>query len=310
MRLFSKIILTLTAGLLLSSCCDFYDDLSKCKTPRLQFVYNADGSENVLKQYISSGQLFVYDESGNLYLEQPLTSVDFKHGVMLDGIHSGKWHVVAWGNADSHTEITAREPLAEATLSTLADNEGVYRTTDSLYRAELLLDVDALPQGEDAVVPYSSAHVSFDVFIEGFDAFHGAEGAQPLLEINKAGTLYKFSGHPAAIPQPSAWAPFVPSMVHSGSQDLYRARFDLFRIEEIQDITLTLSTQGGTSPEVLHTIPLLDYVREHNIPLTATNEVNIPIKITFEGNLVVNIEPFAWGSISIKPDGYKTSFPF
>lgn len=303
MKKLSSALCFLSALLLFSSCCNnFFDDLSKCKTPRLTFIYNADGRENVLRQYIHSGQLFIYNEEGELYYQQTLHPFDFKHGVELKNIHSGKWHIVAWGNVDSHTQVETSSPLQAATLFSTADEKGIYRTTDSLYRAELLLDVDALPQGEDAVVAFASAHVSLDVFIKGFDQY---VGTTPKLLINRAGTRYQFTGYPTPIPVPTEAKPFEPTLAHSTSEDLYRARFDLFRIEEIQDISLQLLSEGST-PQRIREIPLLDYISQHQIPLVGRNEVNIPILITFEGKLIISIVPFKWGSIYLKPDGYKS----
>lgn len=303
MKKLSYALCLLTALLLFSSCCNsFFDDLSKCKTPRLTFIYNADGSENVLRKYIQSGQLFVYNEEGELFYQQTLHPIDFKHGVELKNIHSGKWHIVAWGNVDSHTKVETSSPLHVATLFSIPDEKGIYRTTDSLYRAELLLDVDALPQGEAAVVAFASAHVSLDVFIKGFDK---SFSTTPKLLINKAGTRYQFTGYPAVIPVPTEAKPFEPALAHSTSEDLYRARFDLFRIEEINDISLQLLSEES-NPQMIREIPLLDYIAQHQIPLVGRHEVNIPILITFEGKLIVSIEPFKWGSINIKPDGYKS----
>ena len=66
--------LTVLLMTLLSSC--VYEDLSKCPEPRLRFVYNADGSDNVLPNYIQDGYLYLYDQAGAICYTKQLTRRD------------------------------------------------------------------------------------------------------------------------------------------------------------------------------------------------------------------------------------------
>lgn len=315
-RLTRILFFTLSVLLLATSCQPFFDDLSKCKTPRLQFSYTANGTDNVLGQYIESGELFIYDESGRLYHAQKLYFLDLRDGLTLSNIHSGKWRIVAWGNVASHTRLTdAQTPLKEAELYTLPDEKGVYRTTDSLYYADVMLDVPALPEGGVFVVPFAAAHISLDVVVEGFDKVFGTENkdAAPCLTIRPAGTHYRFTDHletgaPLYIPRPDVLKPFEPTTVHDASSDRYRARFDLLRFEEIADASLLLTNTAEPNVEPLVALPLMQYAAEKAIPVKGVNEVNIPILIKLDnegGKLALTIEPFEWGSINIRPDGFK-----
>lgn len=293
----------------LSACCclDMYDDPSKCPYRHILFSYTADGKENVLAKYIRNGVLYLYHEDGRLAYEQQLTTTDLRRGITLPKVHSGRWRVVVWGNMGKHTKVAHQESLGEGTLETVADAKGIYGTTDSLYYANTMIDLDTLKPQENAVVAFASAHVSFDIVIKGFDAYHNEEAredCQPTLQITKAGTRYPFGGHSTSIPQPTEFTSFCPKLAHSASQDLYRARFDLLRFDEIQDITLTLC-KGGASAPLLSTIPLHDYLASQNILLKGKHEVNIPILIAFSGQLDVVIKPFEWGSVDILPDGFK-----
>ena len=300
-----KYLVAIVVMLLTTSCSDFFDDLSKCVTPKLHFVYYADGTDNVLKSHIKNGRLYVYDESGKLHHTEPLGSAAFRDGVTLKDIHSGKWTLVAWGNPNSATDVKAPKSISAGSVTALPDKEGIYRTSDSLYYAECVLDFSKL-KGEDVEVPFSSAHVSLDVVVKGFDAVY--PGQKPQLKAAPAGTRYSIAGYKGGIPMPTELKPYLPNLGHSASDDMYRARFDLLRIDNEAGFTLSLFNAHDAAAAPYVSLSLPDYVAEHNIPLKGRHEVEIPVLIKFEkkaGDLAINITPFKWGSINIKPDGFK-----
>ena len=304
-QLTRTLFFTFSVMLLATSCQPFFDDLSKCKTPRLHFTYTADGTDNVLEKHIEHGELFVYDESGNLYLSQKLHHMDLRDGVTLKDIHSGKWTLVAWGNPNSATDVKAPKSISAGSVTALPDKEGIYRTSDSLYYAECVLDFSKL-KGEDVEVPFSSAHVSLDVVVKGFDAVY--PGQKPQLKAAPAGTRYSIAGYKGGIPMPTELKPYLPKLGHSVSDDMYRARFDLLRIDNEAGFTLSLLNADDAAAAPYVSLSLPDYVAKHNIPLKGRHEVEIPVLIKFEkkaGDLAINITPFVWGSINIKPDGFK-----
>ena len=297
------LILTLVA-LLTASCSSFFDDLSKCVTPKLHFVYYADGADNVLKDHIQSGRLYVYDESGKLHYIKPLGAAELRDGMDLKDIHSGKWTLVAWGNINSATDVKAPKSISAGSVTALPDKAGIYRTSDSLYYAEYVLDFSKL-EGKDVEVPFSSAHVSLDVVVKGFDAVYPGQKLQ--LKAAPAGTHYSIAGYKGGIPMPTELKPYLPKLGHSVSDDMYRARFDLLRIDNEAGFTLSLLNADDAAAAPYVSLSLPDYVAEHKIPLKGRHEVEIPVLITFEkkggtDQLVVNITPFVWGSINIKPD--------
>ena len=295
--------LTVLLMALLSSC--VYEDLSKCPEPRLRFVYYADGSDNVLPNYIKDGQLYMYDESGAVCYTQQLTRRDLAEGIQLPVLTFAQYRVIAWANVTDQSQIANSDQLTKADITAQPDNKGIYRGTDSLYRAELLLDLRDTPQGE-YIVPFSSAHIGLDVVVKGYDTFHPGAGA-PQIEILSGGMHYNFVEHPAGIPLPDAYKPFVPYVGHSERDDMYRARFDLFRFTDAQAPTLRL-TDSKTGQEIV-TIRISDYLKSHNLTFDKLHEANLPILITFtdSGSAILNviIKPFEWGSINIKPDKYK-----
>lgn len=303
----AKYLVAIFVMLLAASCSSFFDDLSKCITPRLHFVYYADGTDDVLPNYIKDGRLYIYDETGKLHHSQILGSAALREGVELKDIHSGKWTVVAWGNLTDATERREEADLVKATLTALPDKDGIYRTTDSLYYAEYVLDFSKI-KSADVEVPFSAAHVSLDVVVKGFDATHA--GRTPLLKVAPSGTKYTLAGYNGKITvNPTELKSFLPYTGHSQSDDLYRARFDLFRIDQIADVAITLNDAADEAMAPYVTVPLHQYVTEHKIPLRGRHEVNIPVLITFEQDasygLIVKVNTFEWNSIQIKPDGYK-----
>ena len=284
---------------LLSSC--VYEDLSKCPEPRLRFVYNADGSDNVLPNYIQDGYLYLYDESGAVRYTQRLTRRDLAEGIKLPVLTLDPYRVVVWGNVTDRSQIANSDQLAKADITAQPDDKGIYRGTDSLYRAEAKLDLCEDPQAE-YTVPFSSAHIGLDVVVKGYNTFHPGAG-EPRIEILSGGTHYTFVEHPAGIPLPDAYKTFVPGLGHSERDDMYRARFDLFRFTDAQAPVLRLI--DSKSGKEIKRIALTDYLKSHNLTFDKLHEANLPLLITFTAPLKITIKPFVWGSINIKPDKYK-----
>lgn len=291
--------LTVLLMTLLSSC--VYEDLSKCPEPRLRFVYNADGSDNVLPNYIQDGYLYLYDQAGAICYTQQLTRRDLAEGIKLPVLTLEPYRVVVWGNVTDRSQIANTDQLAKADITAQPDDKGIYRGTDSLYRAEAMLDLCNDPQGE-YTVPFSSAHIGLDVVVKGYDTFHPGAGA-PQIEILSGGTHYTFVEHPAGIPLPDAHKTFVPTLGHSERDDMYRARFDLFRFTDAQAPVLRLI--DSKSGKEIQRVALTDYLKSHNLSFDKLHEANLPLLITFTAPLQITIKPFVWGSISIKPDKYK-----
>ena len=291
--------LTVLLMALLSSC--VYEDLSKCPEPRLRFVYNADGSDNVLPNYIQDGYLYLYDESGAVRYTQRLTRRDLAEGIKLPVLTLDPYRVVVWGNVTDRSQIANSDQLAKADITAQPDDKGIYRGTDSLYRAEAKLDLCEDPQAE-YTVPFSSAHIGLDVVVKGYNTFHPGAG-EPRIEILSGGTHYTFVEHPAGIPLPDAYKTFVPGLGHSERDDMYRARFDLFRFTDAQAPVLRLI--DSKSGKEIKRIALTDYLKSHNLTFDKLHEANLPLLITFTAPLKITIKPFVWGSINIKPDKYK-----
>lgn len=291
--------LTVLLMALLSSC--VYEDLSKCPEPRLRFVYNADGSDNVLPKYIKDAHLYIYDESGAVCYTKQLTRQDLAEGIQLPVLTFAQYRVIAWANVTKQSQIANPDTLAKAGITAQPDDKGFYRGTDSLYRAELSLDLRHASQGE-YTVPFSSAHIGLDVVIKGYDAFHPGAG-EPQIEILSGGTHYTFVEHPAGIPLPDAYQTFVPTLGHSQRDDMYRARFDLFRFTDAKAPVLRLV--DSKSGKEIQRIELTDYLKEHNLSFDKLHEANLPLLISFTSPLQITIKPFVWGSINIKPDQYK-----
>lgn len=305
---FHLVILLLLSILVGLNSCSLYEDLSKCPPTHINFVYTADGTTNVLSQHIRSGHLYVYYEDGRLAYDQTLSAQDLKYGVNLQNIYTGRWRIIVWGNLGDHSTVTNTSRITSAELSVRPEASETYQTTDSLYYANTLVDLDALESEEPAVVPFASAHVSLDVAVRGFDAVYNSAGhsqSNPQIRINQAGTHYTFTDYTSIIPQPTRPKAFAPQLEHNAEQDLYRARFDLLRIDEAQGLTLELMKESSSSP-ILKTIDLQNYLATHHIPLRGRHEVNIPILISFTGELEVVVQPFQWGVVNISPDGFKS----
>ena len=153
------VILLLLSILVGLNSCSLYEDLSKCPPTHINFVYTADGKTNVLSQHIRSGHLYVYYEDGRLAYDQVLSALDLKYGVNLINIYTGRWRIVVWGNLGDHSTVTNTSRITSAELSVRPEASETYQTTDSLYYANTLVDLDALESEEPAVVPLSLIHI-------------------------------------------------------------------------------------------------------------------------------------------------------
>jgi len=181
--------MALVATVLTTGC--IKDDLDDCDNVTIYFQYLADGDKDVLYQYMSKVDLYVFDSNGHIlgvgsYNQDELTKFEAVPSFKLRP--GQRYKVVAVGNAYDHTEVVnyatetdfANIYLQDPAWSdpdipvtnhdynylgqkefVMPDQEGVmYRDTVTLYSSHVKVDVEihGLPVPEasrqDAGVPY------------------------------------------------------------------------------------------------------------------------------------------------------------
>ena len=154
------------------------DDMDDCKNVTIYFQYLADGDKDVLYQYMSKVQLYVFDEGGHIlgvgtYNQDQLSSYTAIPSFKLTP--GKRYKVVAIGNAYDHTQVV------NLTSSTSFDN--IYIQSPYWGVPDPVINHDdnymgqqefVMPEGNfvvyrDTVTLYSS-HVDVDIEITGLPA--------------------------------------------------------------------------------------------------------------------------------------------
>lgn len=154
------------------------DDMDDCKNVTIYFQYLADGDKDVLAQYMSKVQLYVFDEGGHIlgvgtYNQDQLSSYTAIPSFKLTP--GKRYKVVAIGNAYDHTQVV------NLTSSTSFDN--IYIQDPNWGVPDPVINHDdnymgqqefVMPEGNfvvyrDTVTLYSS-HVDVDIEITGLPA--------------------------------------------------------------------------------------------------------------------------------------------
>lgn len=124
-----------------------------------------------------------------------------------------QYHIIAWANITEQPQITNPNMLTKVDITIQSDDKGSYRGIDSLYRAELPLDLRHVSQG-GYIVPFPSVHVGLDIVVKGYDALHPDTG-EPRIEIPSDGTHCTSVEHPAGIFLPDVDKTSAPILGHS-----------------------------------------------------------------------------------------------
>lgn len=307
--------MTLFAAVLTTSC--IKEDLDDCDNVTIYFQYFADGDTDVLHQYMSKVDLYVFDENGHildvsLYHQDELTKKGTVPSFRLQPGH--RYKVVAVGNAYDHTEVVNHATETDFANIYLQDpawsnpeipvtnhdynylgqqefmmpnQEGVmYRDTVTLYSAHIKVDVEihGLPapdaSRQDAGIPYQLS----------FENSNAQTSFKNEINLDQKGTIY-------------------PDLVYDNENQCYRTQnLALFRMDnEIGELhpdycehELVL-VDKSTNQELVRS-NLYDYlVRNADVIDVTKQEANLPISIEFHG-VNAEIKLPDWVIVNGKPD--------
>lgn len=314
MKYFQRIMFILLVSVLTSSC--IKDDFDDCDNVTIYFQYLADGDKDVLYQYMSKVDLYVFDSNGHIlgvgsYNQDELTKFEAVPSFKLRP--GQRYKVVAVGNPYDHTEVInyatetdfANIYLQDPAWSdpnvpvtnhdynylgekefVMPDQEGVmYRDTVTLYSSHVKVDVEihGLPapdaSRQDAGIPYQLS----------FENSNAQTSFENEVNLSEKGTIY-------------------PELIYDNENQCYRTQnLALFRMDD--------STGELSSDYCEHTLVLTDkstgrelargslynyLMRNADVIDVTKQEAFLPISLEFK-NLDVTIKVPDWYIQDVTP---------
>ena len=314
MKYLQKILMVLAATVLTTSC--IKEDLDECHNVTIYFQYLADGDKDVLYQYMSKVDLYVFDESGHIlgvgsYNQDELTNFEAVPSFKLKP--GRRYKVVAVGNPYDHTEVVnyATEndfgniylqdpawsdpnvPVTNHDYNYLGqkefvmpDQEGVmYRDTVTLYSAHVKVDVEihGLPapdaSRQDAGIPYQLS----------FENSNAQTSFNNEINLSEKGTIY-------------------PELIYDNENQCYRTQnLALFRMDADGELSsdccehILVLKDKSTNQELIRGNLYNYLVRNSDYIDVTKQEAPLPIAIKFS-NLGVDITLPDWVIVDGKPE--------
>lgn len=314
MKYFQRIMFILLVSVLTSSC--IKDDFDDCDNVTIYFQYLAYGDKDVLYQYMSKVDLYVFDSNGHIlgvgsYNQDELTKFEAVPSFKLRP--GQRYKVVAVGNPYDHTEVVnyatetdfANIYLQDPAWSdpnvpvtnhdynylgekefVMPDQEGVmYRDTVTLYSSHVKVDVEihGLPapdaSRQDAGIPYQLS----------FENSNAQTSFENEVNLSEKGTIY-------------------PELIYDNENQCYRTQnLALFRMDDTTgelnsdycEHTLVL-TDKSTGRELARGSLYNYLMRNADVIDVTKQEAFLPISLEFK-NLDVTIKVPDWYIQDVTP---------
>ena len=307
--------MALVAAVLTTGCVK--EDLDECDNVTIYFQYLADGDKDVLYQYMSKVDLYVFDENGHILGVGSYNQDELKNFEVVPSFKlrlGQRYKVVAVGNAYDHTEVVnyATEtnfaniylqdpawsdsdiPVTNHDYNYLGEKEFVmpqqegvmYRDTVTLYSAHIKVDVEihGLPAPDvtrqDAGIPYELS----------FENSNAQTSLKNEINLEQKGTIY-------------------PELIYDNENQCYRTQnLALFRMDDTTgelnadycEHSLVL-TDKNTGQELVRGSIYNYLVRNADAIDVTKEEAELPISIEFH-DAGVEIKLPDWVIVEGKPD--------
>ena len=314
------ILFLLLAVLVLPSGC-IKEDYDDCSNVAICFQYLADGKTNVLNDYITKVDLYVFDEGNHIIGVSHYGEDELKRGATVSSfrlVPGKKYKMVAIGNAFERTELenlTSETDFNKIYLKHPAwkSDNGIVDGHDHNYLGQIEFQVP----GEDNftvyrdTVTFQSAHVNVDIEINGLPApmTLGKGGEIPYeLRIEESNARTNLNGKIKAEDKEIC----VPALIYDQERNCYRTNeLSLFRMSDpsgrLDDTYCKhqlVLLDRETGKELVRG-SIYDYANDHKDKINLTKqEATLPIAIVFD-QVDVEIKLPQWWVEDITPDWNK-----
>lgn len=314
MKLVRYILMALVATVLTTSC--IKDDLDECHNVTIYFQYLADGDKDVLNQYMSKVDLYVFDSNGHIlgvgsYNQDELTKFEAVPSFKLRP--GQRYRVVAVGNPYDHTEVVnyaTETNFANIYLQNPAWSDPNVPVTNHDYNylgeKEFVMPDQEGVMYRDTVTLYS-AHVKVFVEIHGLPAPSGTRqtaGIPYQLSFENSNAQVSFNNEINLNEKGSIY----PDLIYDSENQCYRTQnLALFRMDSEGELsaghcehTLVL-TDINTGTELVRGNLYNYLVRNADVIDVTKQEAELPISIVFS-EMNVEIKVPDWVIVNGKPD--------
>ena len=285
-----KLMLLLAVPVLTTSC--IKEDYDDCDNVTIYFQYLADGDTDVLYQYMSKVDLYVFDEGGHIlgvghYNQDELSNFAAKPSFKLPV--GRRYKVVAVGNAYDDTEVVNLNATSfdDIFIQHPAWGSGdVVTDHDHNYmgQKEFFISGGEGVMYRDTVTLYSS-HINVHVEVNGLPGPGTRQSADiPIsLEIDNSNAQTSFENEI----NDGETGTIYPDLIWDSEHNCYRTDdLALFRMDTDGELDEKRCQHvlrlRGPEGEVLVEGPLYDYIVRNDIVDEVTKqEANLPIAINF-----------------------------
>lgn len=293
-----------------SSCVK--QDLDDCDNITIYFRYLADGDTDVLDQYISKIDLYVFDENGHImdvghYTQDELKNFDAVPSFRLQ--YGKRYTVVAVGNAYDNTEVDNLEAgrLSEIYLQSPFRNDEstnvVNHDENYIGRQEFVMPIQEGIVYRDTVTLYSS-HVDTEVEIYGLPAPQNRTDMSYELIFENSNEQISFENKINVEEKGSIY----PELFYDAERGCYHTSdLALFRLDNERGVDETTCAHElvlkdkNTGVELVRG-NILNYLNRYQENIDVTKqEALLPISIVFD-RVGVSIRLPEWYVEDIEPD--------
>ncbi len=292
----------LVSIVLLAGCIkENYEDCERCK---LTFSYLGDVNYDIFQQKISCVNLYVFDETNSLVLTKRIEQSDLKayQGTKLN-LEPGSYRIVGVGNKMALTEIENPQNHDSAIFLN-PDSKNSNRTVgnDSLYLGTKMITIPKDYWYEDDV-PFRSSHLKVSYTVKGYAKFNSgntanqqAKSANSLLNLNVKNLLPQTDFTNKAHGSKTTYNPILNFNNANGDHEGY---FNIMRHAKDSDVIFELSDKATN--EVVHTLPLAEFLGKFPQIDVTKQEVLIPIEVEFK-NIGVTVTIPNWMIQDVTPE--------